>query len=120
MTKLSAKNVGTLKKVKFSEKEELAKKIADAITLYYARLRGKEQPEGERRFGFWFPAEKEHRYCCNVVLKSGMKDRDTLLRHCRSHVHIAFRFGISSAELLSEVKRIAEAEQQAEEEKPLE
>jgi hypothetical protein len=86
--------------------------MRDALDAYYRRLRLQEQPEGEVRFGFWYPAKGEHRPCCDVAFKKPLeegrqKDWNVLQRHCRTVAHVAALYSVDYREMMELVKEIA-------------
>ena len=105
---------GTEEKLKFllrNQNRVHSDQMKAAIECYERRLRLKEEPEGDYRIGIWIPSLREHRYCCNRYLRRGIKYNNELKRHCKTHVHVAFLHGVSSAQLLFEINQMAEREQ---------
>ena len=82
-----------------------------ALERYQKRLRFEEEPEGEKRFGIWFPSAQEQKYCCNKIFKRGINSNKDLYDHCMSHTHVAFMHGVSAAMLFYEINLLAEKDQ---------
>lgn len=109
--KLSRETEEKLKNLLRNQNKPFSDKMRAAIECYDRRLRLKEQPDGEFRFGLWFPSPDEHRYCCTRIFRKGIKTPTELLMHAKTHTHVAFLHGVSSAQLLFEINQIAEREQ---------
>lgn len=73
-----------------------------AAGVYLDRQRG-GMPQGRWVDGHWYPDEAERQSCCAAIKPPGT--RETLLKHCRTALHVANRFGVSRTELLRAAQR---------------
>ena len=76
-----------------------------AYKVWLSRRFRDTDPSGIMSNHSWYPTPKECRGCCAAVPEPTSVFRHSLLRHCRSKLHVAELFGITESSLSSRIER---------------
>ncbi len=79
--------------------------ILKAAKEYIDRQNRNSHPNGKFDNGMrWFPANEEHRSCCNHIRYPSRAYPFSLNKHCRSIEHIANLYSVNTKDLRKAVK----------------